>query len=165
MHLFLMRLTGNVRSDMTMNVLDQIMTLKMPQVPYLLAYNLINIYIDYEEICHKQCLIICDYIQKVHNIEILHMIAEFSLDDDGVLWLINAYDIGKPSLKVFNDLNIVTHVNKTNINGLDREADSTKQESKEDKKEEKSESKPVMPLDSYLKSMHSSLFVSNFNHI
>ena len=46
-----------------------------------------------EEYCHKQLLVICDYVQKVHNFQILRMNAEFTVDEDGQIWLLFADEI------------------------------------------------------------------------
>jgi hypothetical protein len=35
----------------------------------------------------KQCLKICDYLQRVRHLEILRMRAEFLLDDNQSIWL------------------------------------------------------------------------------
>lgn len=46
-----------------------------------------------EEFCHKQLLIVCDYVQKVHGYQILQMQAEFTVDDDGQVWFLFANNI------------------------------------------------------------------------
>lgn len=66
------------------------------------------------------------------------MYAEFSIDDDGALWLMNATDI-------------VSAVNKTNINAFNRAAFSKNQTIEDDEKEKKS-TETLLPIDNYLKS-------------
>lgn len=66
------------------------------------------------------------------------MYAEFSIDDDGALWLMNATDI-------------VSAVNKTNINSFNRAAFSKNQTIEDDEKEKKS-TETLLPIDNYLKS-------------
>ncbi|CAI2385609.1 unnamed protein product [Moneuplotes crassus] len=46
-----------------------------------------------KQLCYQYCLRIGYYLQKVHGIEILMMTTEFTIDDDGVLWLTDARDI------------------------------------------------------------------------
>lgn len=58
------------------------------------------------------------------------MVAEFSIDDDGTMWLLNATDI-------------VTAVNKTNINATNRTVFSKKQAVQE-KKEENTIEDPLL---------------------
>ena len=36
--------------------------------------------------CIKQCVKMCFYIQKIHNIDILKMRCEFAKDDNGTIW-------------------------------------------------------------------------------
>lgn len=41
----------------------------------------------YDMFMCKQCLKICDYLQRVRRLEILRMRAEFLLDDNQSIWL------------------------------------------------------------------------------
>lgn len=43
--------------------------------------------------CYKQCMKMCYYVQKMHNIEILKMRAEFARDDCDTIWFVNASQI------------------------------------------------------------------------
>lgn len=43
--------------------------------------------------CMKQCLKMCYYIQKMHNIEVVKMRCHFAKDDNGSIWFIFATNI------------------------------------------------------------------------
>jgi len=43
--------------------------------------------------CMKQCLKMCYYIQKMHNIEVIKMRCHFAKDDNGSIWFVFATNI------------------------------------------------------------------------
>jgi hypothetical protein len=45
---------------------------------------------DDKAYCTKQVNKMCYYIKKIHNIEILKIKAEFSKDDNGSIWFVEA---------------------------------------------------------------------------
>jgi len=56
---------------------------------------------DWYAYCHKQCLKMCYYVQKMHSVEILKMRAEFARDDNGTVWFLYANQIFRRELKTY----------------------------------------------------------------
>ena len=48
---------------------------------------------QYQAFCHRQCLKMAYYIQKVYGYELLYMKAEFFKDQNGTIWLFYSKDI------------------------------------------------------------------------
>jgi hypothetical protein len=77
--------------------------------------TLIKSHDDYKY-CYKQCLKMCYYIQKIHDVEILKMRCEFTKDDHGTIWFTYASQIHSKEIRDANAANVkikmVRYINK-----------------------------------------------------
>lgn len=77
-----------------------------------------DLHLSEEEYWHKQLLIIWDYVQKVHNYQILKMNAEFTVDEDGQIWFLYADEIVTAAQSEYlNWLDRLTFLKNSNQDG------------------------------------------------
>lgn len=97
------------------NAGDSYTTIKYDFRAYGEDINMIKNNDDYGY-CMKQCLKMCYYIQKMHNIEILKMRCEFAKDDHGTIWFLYANQIFRRDALGLNQNNqnakMVKYINK-----------------------------------------------------
>ena len=77
--------------------------------------------------CIKQCLKMCYFAQKMHNVEILKMRCEFAKDDHGTIWFLYASQIFKRDAWGLKDdkqsLKMVPYINRAHQRKLQQELD------------------------------------------